>query len=304
MLHSRNTLLCDPMTTLTRWDDLRLFLELFRAGTLKGAGMALGLDTSTASRRLAALEQTLDVRLFDRSREGLSPTAAAEELIAAAEDMEQGALALASAAAQQERRVEGVVRLTVPPGLAEGFLAPLLLDLRRRHGGLRFEVDSSTRVVDLGRRDADIAIRTVRPVAGDLVLQKLVQSPWVAVGARGRRWPTVKRWSDLPWVGWGPELSQLHAAKWLSKHVDAPLALRTNSIGLQLAAVAQGMVALIPAQYARSYPIEALRFAKPLVASTKAWPSDELWLVTHRALRHVPRIAATWEWLVTQLRDR
>ncbi len=274
-----------------------------RAGTLKGAGARLGLDTSTASRRLASLERSLDVRLFDRSREGVSPTAAAEQLLAAAEDMEHSALALSSTAAQQERRIEGLVKVTLPPGLAEGFAARLLLDLRKRHPGLTFEVDSSTRVADLSRREADIALRTVKPQAGDLVMQKLAQAPWVAMGASGHRWPIVKKWSELPWVGWGPELSHLQAARWVTKHVEGALVLRANAIGMQLAAIEQGMVALMPVAYQRSYPIEPVRFAKGLAASAREWPSDELWLVTHRALRNVPRIAAVWSWLVAQFQS-
>lgn len=285
------------MALLHRWDDVRLFLELFRARTLKGAAQRLQLDTSTASRRLAALEVALDVRLFERSREGLTPTAAAEQLLHAAEDMEQAAQVLSATADQQERAVEGLVKLSVPPGFAEAFLAPMLLALSARHPRLRFEVEASIRVVDLGRREADLALRTVRPQAGDLVLQKLADSPWVAMAspAHAARLGAVRDWEALPWVGWGESLGHLPPARWLAQHVKTAPVLRTNAVGLQMAAVALGKVALLPVQYSRSPALAPVRYGRRLAPSAAQWPRDELWLVTHRALRQVPRVRAVWE---------
>src|SRR5262245_21946603 len=101
-----------------RWDEVRLFLALYRERTLAGAGSTVGLDASTLSRRLAALEEALGTRLFDRTRDGLAPTEGAELLLPAAEEMAAAHARFVQDASGFERAAEGAVRVSVPPGLA------------------------------------------------------------------------------------------------------------------------------------------------------------------------------------------
>src|SRR5262245_42662526 len=108
------------------WDQVRVFLAVARAGQLAGAASRLGLDVSTVSRRLDRLESELGVHLFDRTRDGTVPTAAAEAMLVAAEDMERGLAQFAAAIDAVETLAEGVVRLTAPPGVADAFVAPML----------------------------------------------------------------------------------------------------------------------------------------------------------------------------------
>lgn len=287
-----------------RWDDVRVFLALYREGNLAAGGRRLGVDTSTASRRLAALEETLDARLFVRTREGLRPTEAAEQLLASAEQVEEGVRLFATTGERLEREVEGVVRLAAPPGLAESFVAPLLPALLRRHPRLRLEVDASTQVLDLTRREADVALRTVRPASGELVMQRLMTTRWIAVASRrlARSLGAVRDWSSLRWIGWGEGLAHIPPARWLAEHAGVEPVLRTNAIGVQIAAVAAGLgVGLLTLEHAHLYRLAPLRFVPALAASADAWPEDELWLVTHQGLRHVPRVAALWEFLAGEL---
>src|SRR5262245_52380943 len=137
-----------------RWDDVRLFLALHRERTLAGAAVVVGLDPSTLSRRLTALEEALGTRLFDRTREGFAPTEGAEVLLAAAEEMASAHARFSRDASGFERVAEGTVRLSVPPGLAEVFVAPALVRLRAEHPRIQVEVDASVRFVDLTRREA------------------------------------------------------------------------------------------------------------------------------------------------------
>src|SRR5689334_23331780 len=116
-----------------RWDDVRLFLALHRERTLAAAAVTLGLDPSTLSRRLVALEESLGSRLFDRTREGLVPTAGAELLLPAAEEMAAAHGRFSRDALAFEREAEGTVRLSMPSGLAESFVAPALVRLRAKH---------------------------------------------------------------------------------------------------------------------------------------------------------------------------
>jgi DNA-binding transcriptional LysR family regulator len=106
--------------------DAQVLLALLRARSFSGAGVRLGVNASTVSRRLDALEAALGVHLFDRTPDGVLPTAAAEELGPHAEAMERAAAGLALAAQGREALPEGEVRLTAPPGVAEFLIAPAL----------------------------------------------------------------------------------------------------------------------------------------------------------------------------------
>jgi len=138
-----------PMATKTqdladaRWDDVRVFLAVQRAGSLGQAAARLGVDTSTVSRRLTALESWLGARLFERTREGLAPTRVAELVLPPAEAMEAAHRRFARDASGVEAEAEGVVRLSVAPGFAQDFVAPALVRLRARHPKIRVELGCS-----------------------------------------------------------------------------------------------------------------------------------------------------------------
>ena len=166
-----------------QWDDLRFFLALCRARTVGAAARSLGVDTSTVSRRLAALEATLSVRLFDRGREGVVATKAAEDLRVVAEEMEEVMTRFANAADGLEREVWGLVRMTCPPDVAGVVVTPVLPELFAKHPKLRVEIIPGEVVLDLTRREADIALRTVRPARGDLVVTRIAVVPWVLAAA-------------------------------------------------------------------------------------------------------------------------
>lgn len=288
---------------IARWDDVRLFLGLYRERTLTGAGARLGLDASTLSRRLVAMEGALGARLFDRTREGLLPTQAAELLVAPAEEMEGAQLRFSRQASSLEVAVEGVVRLSVPPGVADVFVAPALVRLRARHPKLRIELDGSIRVLDLTRREADLAIRIIRPESGDLVMTKLLSSRWVAMSSPDyvRELGRVRRFDDVRWIGWASDLAGIGPARWLSKHVAADPVLVTSHFAAQISSAEAGLgAALIPESYARVRPLAEVRFADVLAPAVAEWPVDDTWLVGHRALRDVPRIAAVWQFLLEE----
>ena len=289
-----------------RWDDVRLFLALHRERTLAAAARSVGLDASTLSRRLVALEKALGTHLFDRTRDGLVPSAGAELLLPAAEEMAQAHAIFARDAHSFERVAEGTVRLSAPPGLSDAFVVPALVRLRKRHPRIRVELDASMHFVDLTRREADVAIRTRRPQTGDLVSVKLGERRWtpvVAARRAGKAKPgAVKDWGAVPWIGWGDDMASFPPAAWVARHVphDA-IVLRTSHITTQVAAVTAGLgAALLPPAYARIAGLAPLRHGAALARSAGELPSNETWLVGHRALRTVPRVAAVWSFLVDE----
>jgi DNA-binding transcriptional LysR family regulator len=299
-------MLASMQVDAARWDDVRLFLALHRERTLAGAAARVGLDASTLSRRLVSLEQSLGAPLFVRTREGLLPTEAADLLLPAAEEMAAAHARFSRDASGLEQNAEGCVRLSVPPGVADAFVGPALVRLRERHPRVTIELDASVRLVDLTRREADLALRTTRPQSGDLVAVKLGDRPWSpmvsAARARRQKPAAVKAWEELDWIAWGDDLAGIPPARWLAKHVDASsVVLRTNHFATHVSAVAAGLgAALLPPAYASVASVAPVRYAEALAPSVRELPANETWLVGHRALRDVPRVAAVWEFLVEE----
>jgi DNA-binding transcriptional LysR family regulator len=287
------------------WDDVRVFLALCRSRTVGSAAASLGVDASTVSRRLALLEQALAATLFDRGRDGIAATKAAEELLPVAEELEAVMTRFAHAADGLEREVSGLVRITCPPDLAEVLLVPLLSELHARHPKLRLELVPGEAVLDLTRREADLALRTVRPARGDLIVTRLLRVRWVLVASPSvaRQLGTLRAWSDAPWVGWGEQLSHIPPARWLATHAGSvdPL-LRSDSLRVQIAVLEAGVgVALVPEPSVQHYGLVPVKLAAPLRAAAAQWPTDELFLVSHRALRDVPRVRALWDLLLERV---
>lgn len=287
------------------WDDVRLFLALCRSRSLGEAGRRIGVDGSTMSRRLASLEEALDAPLFERGRGGIVATEVAQRLMPVAEEMEYVMARFRGEAEAFEREVEGRVRIAAPGDAAEVLIAPLLPELRRRYPKLGIDIDPGEQVVDLGRRAADIALRTARPDKGDLLVTRLMTVRWrVAtspelVEALG----PLKRWSDAPWIACGERTMGATPGRWFGAHVgDAEPVLRSDSLTLQIASARLGLgVALVPTLSIAHYGLREVRRARRL---RPEWPEDDLFLVTPRTLRHVPRVRAVWDLLVEEAARR
>ncbi len=265
----------------------------------------LGVNASTISRRLEALERALGARLFDRTPDGVLPTALAEALAAHAEAMDRAAAGLVLAAEGREAAVEGEVRLTALPGGMEYLVAPALPRLLAAHPRLRLVLDASVAYADLSRREADLALRSARPRSGDLLVKKLgegrgaIQASAAYAAELGR----LRALGDARWITWGDDLAHLDAARFVAERVPAEaVQVRTSHIGTQLAAARAGVgVLLADRTVGRASGLVEVSLAPGL---QRALPQlrSELWLVVHRALRDVPRIAAVWEFLVDEAR--
>jgi DNA-binding transcriptional LysR family regulator len=288
-----------------RWDDARVLLALHRTGTLSAAAAALGIDASTVGRRVDALEQALGARLFDRTPDGAVATAVADELVPLAETMERAATELAGAAGSFEREVEGVVRVSLPPGIADLLVAPFLPALHSRHPRLRLELDARVGYVDLARREADLVLRGMRPERGDLVAVRVAVSrslPLVRDDLAAR----LGRVSDVavvPWITYGHDLAHIPDAAWIGAAVpETSIVLRTSSFTAQVAAVEAGLgAALISEDLVATRPqLVPLSFTRKVASSLPPFPVGQLWLAAHRAMRSVPRVAAVWDFIVEQ----
>ncbi len=155
------------------WELYRTFLEVMRDRSLSGAARRLGLSQPTIGRHINALEAALQLPLFSRSPRGLIPTQEAHGLMPHAEAMAAAAAAFARAASGEAAAERGVVRVTASEVMGVEVLPKILADFRRAHPGVELELALTNRNEDLLRRDADIAVRNVRPTQHALVARRI-----------------------------------------------------------------------------------------------------------------------------------
>lgn len=151
------------------WNQARAFLATAEEGSLSAAARALGLTQPTLGRQVAALEENLGVTLFERVGRSLSLTEEGLELLENVRAMGDAAGRLSLAASGQSQTIEGQVSITASDLTSAVWLPPVLERLRKAAPGIEIEVVASNTVRDLQRREADIAIRHVRPEQPDLI---------------------------------------------------------------------------------------------------------------------------------------
>lgn len=155
------------------WTQARAFLVTADEGSFSAAARALGLTQPTVGRQVAALEQELGVTLFERVGGGLELTRAGLDLIEHVRTMGEAATRFSLAATGQASTLDGMVCITASEAIATYLLPPVLREIREAHPAIELEIVASNQVVDLHRREADIAVRSFRPKQPDLVALKI-----------------------------------------------------------------------------------------------------------------------------------
>lgn len=143
------------------WDDIRYFLAVGRGGSVRAAAERLGVNHATVLRRIAQLEQRLGVQVFERRPSGYRLTAAGEEVVEFAEQMEASSHQLETRVFGRDQSARGLLRVTLPPFIAAHLLMPDLADFARLHPDIEIEILSTGEVANLTNREADVAIRFV-----------------------------------------------------------------------------------------------------------------------------------------------
>lgn len=285
---------------LERWDDVRVFLEAARTGSFTRAARVLGTDQSTVSRRLAALEAELGAALFERTPRGPIPTEVGARLRADAERVEAEMRRFAGTARERDAGPRGLVRIATIESIAIHFLVPRVLTvLRRTHPEIEVALPTGVTALDLANQEADVALRFFRSPRGDLVGKRLARLPIAALAQRSlakkvRGLPPI----DLPWIAVDLAGIRTPEAAWLAEHAEDRAVLRCSSYEVQLAAIRAGLgVGLVPRA--------ALPLHRDLVAleGLPPCPTLELFLVTRRAIRGLPRIRAVFDCIAAELAD-
>ncbi len=273
------------MQGMIDWDGWRAVLLLARSGTLSGAAGLLGVDATTAARRLRRLEAVIGLRLFERHGNRLVPTVACLDLLPRVETAERALLAAATAFDREGGAPVRVLRITSVACLVDHLLVPALASFLAGRR-IRVELLADNRNLSMARREADLAVRLGRPDVIHGAVRPLGPLPYAVYARRGLD-P-----GNLPWAALSDEQAHLPETRWTVRAAgDRGLELRTNRFEALARLAAQGLVrALLPTQVARSFP-ELRRVGEPTVLVR------DVWLVGHPEDADTPHIQAGVAWL-------
>jgi len=270
------------------WNDLRFLLALHRQGSLTAAASALGVDQTTVTRRLQALERNTGAELYERLRGGAEFTPLGAEMVATAERLEAEMLELEARMLGGQSQMEGPVRITMPPYFAAELMGECR-DFTRKYPGIDLELVTSNDVHSISKREADIALRVAfrLKVPEHLIGRKLAPCKIAVFGA-----PEFQDvpWEEVPWIGWmdastGGTILEEYRQRW----GGGPVAFRSTDgfAHVEAARAGAGVTVLI---------CGCPRLTRGLVALTEPEPSGDIWLLTHPELQRSPRIRATLDY--------
>lgn len=221
------------------WDDFRFFAELVRHGNLSATARRLRADHSTVSRRIDSLERALKIKLFDRLPRGYVLTAEGERIAKRVSALEQAVFSIQRLEGG-EAAIEGRVRISAPPAFASLWLVPRLAKLRRDHPGLVLNIIGATTAASLVRREADIAMRLLKPEHSALKTRSLGRLRYGIYGAR--TYLNTVAEEDRVFLAYDEELDASPQQRWLRKVSGGrPIVILANDLVSMISAVRAGM---------------------------------------------------------------
>ncbi|MEE4110213.1 MAG: LysR family transcriptional regulator [Halieaceae bacterium] len=281
------------------WDDLKILLALARRRSARGAAQELGVSNSTITRRLDDFERDLGTRLFDRTPEGYRMTQSAENLLPTAEHVEELVLAAERRVSGEDQELEGLIRLTLPTATGLSVLMPRLAQFAADYPGIELELITSALSLDLGRREADIAIRVFRRGASppdNLIgrrISAMTAAPYVHRDLLDPDRPDDV--SHLTWIGYGPDVPD-QPWKTYCRNGHLPQRHVVGDVNFQVEAVRNGMgMIFAPCVLFRDEP-EIVR-----VPGEECHHFLDIWVLTHKDLRLSARMRILREILAEEL---
>lgn len=281
------------------WDDLKLLLALARKRSARGAAQELGVSNSTVTRRLDDFERSLGTRLFDRTPEGYRMTQGAENLLPTAEHVEELVLAAERRVSGENQELQGLIRLTLPTATGLYVLMPRLARFAEEYPGIELDIITSAESLDLGRREADIAIRIFRTGVSppeNLIGRKIsamTAAPYVHRALLDPDDP--ENVSHLTWISPGSNVPD-EPWKALCKNGHLPVRHVVSDVNFEVEAVRNKMgMIFAPCVLFRDIP-EIVR-----VPGEACHHFLDLWVLTHKDLRLSARMRILREILAEEL---
>jgi len=269
------------------WDNLRFFLAVARKGSIRAASVVLSVNHSTVARRITAFEKKLGVRLFERFPTGYVLTATGEEILKSAQHVEDEIVKLDRQVIGRDAQLTGVLRVTMPSILATHLIMPDISAFTKSYPNIQLELVFSNEVLNLRKREADIAIRLTQNPPDYLVGRKVME-PAKGVYASHEYLKKIdpdKYPDKLGWIAWEDTVMQTQRIN-ESRFSSSPIAHYADDLLAQLEAVKAGMgIAMFPCFIVDTVP-ELVRLEKISAKGT----CGDLWILTHEDLRATARV--------------
>ena len=288
------------------WNDLKYFVAVAAHGSTLRAARELRVSQTTVARRIAALEEAVNLPLFERRQAGYALTSAGHALLGHARLIAAGAEQFFEAAASQARDVSGSVRLTTEEIFANALLGPWLRELHDLHPDILIELDTDRTIRDLGAGEADIALRsTSQDAPAGVVGRRLCTDDWTLYCSRdyAERYGVPRTKEELKQHalvgGGGGNLGRAYGA-WIHElGLENQVAIHQGSSTGLLSAVRSGFgIAVLPCILADAEP-DLIRCLPPRPDHGRV-----MWLLTHERVRHAPRVRAVIDFLYGKLSMR
>lgn len=283
---------------IPNWNDLRIFLEVARAGTLSGAASKLKVDHSTISRHIAQLEMTVNAPVFERNHLGFHITAKGRELLEHVEAMETGALAIAESLSGAHHTPSGAVRIATMEGIASLYLSNQFVAFKALHPLIQIELVTSTQLVHVNQREADIFLSffpseakglEVEPI-GTFPLHLYASDSYIATYGMPQSLAEI---SEHRFVSYVDDLIQLNTVRWLEEVVSNPnIVFHSSSMIAQMFAAADGGGIVMLPSFSR-----AERFGLRPLLLDEVDVRRTVWMTAHRDRCYMPRIKAVQNYL-------
>ncbi|HVY15238.1 MAG TPA: LysR family transcriptional regulator [Rhodopila sp.] len=279
------------------WEDIRHFLAVAQSGTLSGAARNLKVDHATVSRRLVALEAALDVRLVDRLPRSCRLTTIGKQVFDEAVQMEAGADGIGRLAKAAHAPLVGRVTLSAPPVLVTHLLAEHLARFRADYPNIRLSLPAQGRQVSLSRREADVAVRLVRPQEARSMTRKVGVMAFGLYAHRSyAHLAAPQRWQ---FIAFDQSFADMPQQRWLVGIAgDRPVACELNHISEHLIAARAGVgVAGLPC-FLGDRDSDLVRLHEDVPPFSR-----DIWLVVHRDLRKTPAVHAVMDFVAAVISE-
>ncbi len=266
------------------WDDLKIFLAVAEAPSMRTAAKNLRVSHSTVSRRIESLEKQLAARLFDRTPEGYRLTPAGKDLLPISQELREKVDAYGIKVLGRDTELEGQINVTMPDAVAVAVLMPYFAEFQTLYPDITLKIDDSIEVYDLNRREADIALRFTNEPADHLIGRRIGKAYQAAYAHKeyAKKHVFSDPYCKARWIGWGtPEENPMWIKSspfphlQMAGHFDNPL--------IQREAVRQQMGLGF-------LPCAIMGGDKSFVRLSDPQPAMDFWILTHRDLRSTERL--------------
>jgi len=286
------------------WDDFRFVKAIAYAGSLRKAAQSLGVNASTVFRRLVQIEHQLGCRLFDHSRYGYALTSCGEDMARLAKRLDDDIIAFERRMTGRDLRPSGELRVTTSDMVLLHLLTDVLVGFRRAYPDIAVDVVVSNTLLNLSKRDADVAVRATYRAPGSLSGRCIGRIAWAVFGPSslvGKPFDLVTDPARHTWVAFADYSALARTSKWLRDHaVDGRrIIYKVNTLlGLAEAVAGEVGLALLPCYIGNTVP-GLVRLCEPLPDL-----EGELWLLAHPDLMSTARVSAFLDFCAAEMGER